>query len=872
VVLALLACAAVFQGFGANRVLAPADALQLVAPWATDPDYVAKNEQLLDQTVQFVPWTFYAKQRLQAGQIPLWDPHAQLGAPFVGNGQSAVFYPTMLLHLSLPETWSWTISAALRLLVAGLGVWALAGHYGLRGGPRLLSGVAFMLCGFNVVWLNHPQMNVMPLLPWAVLVVEKVLVRVTLPRVIVGSVVIAIQFLGGHPATTMHLLLAVALVVGLRLLLRDGSLQWARWGRGTGAVVACVVLGFALAALQWLPLIEYVRNSGAKVFRYDKLVEARSHWINFEPKPLLGLVFPYANGYPPDRITPFEMRLVTHLPNTNELAGGWVGTIPLALALFGVVTLRRRRNATAVMWATIGAVALAIAIKLPVVDHIVRRVPTLNLAQNARMVGVAALALALLSGFGLRTLIEWLRDCGDAPRLRKVLAWSACGIAAVSVLTTVALLVGKGTIISRGIVRAKDRYDADASHEHSWAYVEQMVRRVHTELTLTGVRLLIPAAMLGAGAGLIWWRRRRPGGLIAASAWPWVGLAGIDLLAFGAFYNPGTHREAFFPSAPAIERLRELNEQQPARFAGTFRTLIPETATAFGLDDVRGYDALAPRRYYHWWDHSGIADLPEYMQGYLSRFDKPDHPAWRLLNLGYLVTAPHHPAPSPQVWQPVYGGEDANIYQAAAVRPRAWVAPRAEVYDSADQVLDRVAKMDFDADQVVLLDRQVAWDAKYMSGAEQLEEPGFWNEGARIPAGRRATVQFLGAPAKEGDRPEVIRLQVSGAMGGGWLVLADSYFPGWTASIVGGVSESGRGGSYGQEAAIVPAYGVVRAIRLPPNSGSLRVEFRYRPWSWRIGAMTSASAAVVLLILIGLSLYSSRKATAAEPQNRSGVA
>src|SRR5688572_29766045 len=101
--LALLACLAVFHGFRPDHTLAPTDALKLVAPWRLpDDDYVARNEQLLDQTVQFVPWTIHAKERLAAGQIPLWNPHSQLGAPFLGNGQSALFYPTTLLHLYLP--------------------------------------------------------------------------------------------------------------------------------------------------------------------------------------------------------------------------------------------------------------------------------------------------------------------------------------------------------------------------------------------------------------------------------------------------------------------------------------------------------------------------------------------------------------------------------------------------------------------------------------------------------------------------------------------------------------------------------------------------------------------------------------------------
>src|SRR5258706_9960628 len=245
--IALIACAAVFHGWRRGYVLAPTDALQLVAPWGSPgADYVARNEQLLDQTVQFVPWTIYTLERYRAGQIPLWNPYSQLGAPFLANGQSAVFYPTILLHLELPETWSWTISAALRLFLAGLGMYLLAGRYGLRRLPRLLAAVAFMLCGFNVVWLNHPQTNVMLLLPWAVLVTEMLIQRVTLLRVIGGAVVFFVQFLGGHPASCIHLLVTCGLVWGLRCFIPHGKVR-NREATAAGRALAHVVSGAALA-------------------------------------------------------------------------------------------------------------------------------------------------------------------------------------------------------------------------------------------------------------------------------------------------------------------------------------------------------------------------------------------------------------------------------------------------------------------------------------------------------------------------------------------------------------------------------------------------------------------------------------------------
>ena len=71
--------------------------------------------------------------------------------------------------------------------------------------------------------------------------------------------------------------------------------------------------------------------------------------------------------------------------------------------------------------------------------------------------------------------------------------------------------------------------------------------------------------------------------------------------------------------------------------------MMPETGTGYGLADPRGYDALAPLRYYRWWEHGNIGKLPKDWYGYLLQIRNPDHPAWSLLNLGYVITAPNQP-------------------------------------------------------------------------------------------------------------------------------------------------------------------------------------------------------------------------------------
>src|SRR5256885_6435409 len=104
--------------------------------------------------------------------------------------------------------------------------------------------MVFMLCGFNVVWLNHPQTNVSAMLPWAVLVTELLVERVTLMRLLGGALVFALQFLGGHPGTCIHLLVTCGLVWLIRANMLYGRAPQA--GRLNVLVRSAITMGTAV--------------------------------------------------------------------------------------------------------------------------------------------------------------------------------------------------------------------------------------------------------------------------------------------------------------------------------------------------------------------------------------------------------------------------------------------------------------------------------------------------------------------------------------------------------------------------------------------------------------------------------------------------
>jgi hypothetical protein len=98
------------------------------------------------------------------------------------------------------------------------------------------------------------------------------------------------------------------------------------------------------------------------------------------------------------------------------------------------------------------------------------------------------------------------------------------------------------------------------------------------------------------------------------------------------------------------------------------------------------------------------------------------------------------------------------------------------------------------------------------------------------PAASGTTPRFL-TPQYDGD---TITIPV-GEAGGGWLVLAQTDYPGWAASIDGKPAE------------IRPANGAFQAVAVP--QGTKNVVFEYRPWWVWPGALISLVGLVLLVLL-----------------------
>jgi uncharacterized membrane protein YfhO len=78
-----------------------------------------------------------------------------------------------------------------------------------------------------------------------------------------------------------------------------------------------------------------------------------------------------------------------------------------------------------------------------------------------------------------------------------------------------------------------------------------------------------------------------------------------------------------------------------------------------------------------------------------------------------------------------------------------------------------------------------------------------------------------------------------------WLVLSDTWFPGWEARVDG------------EARPIRLANGQHRAVRVRP--GERTVIFEYAPRSWRDGLLVSLVTAILVGVCFGLAAYRGRR-------------
>ncbi len=829
-----------------NRTLIPADNLFFFEPWASAreqfnalPPETPHNDLPLDLLLENYAWKRFIIKSIQAGELPLWNPHQFAGAPFLASGQHSALYPFSVLFylpaLDPLRMFGWFIVS--QFFLAGLFAYIFLRALGQSRIASFAGGLIYEFSLFMVVSVTFPMIIAGAVwLPLVLACVEWILRQrpalggrpATLPWVALGGLALGCQILAGHPEVVYYTLLisgaysafSLAQLVNLKSPREASNLKHLL--RPALYLLTMVALGLALGAVQFVSLVDVLQYN----FRVGSATLEQVRGWGYPARHILAFFIPNVFGNPAHhgywdvftwQWTPVTVNALGQpiakidwgIKNYVE-GGAYVGILPMLLALFGIISIfgQTEHRKQKIFYVLLAALALAFAFGTPLYALIYYLPGANQLHSPFRWVWPFSLCIAVLAGFGF----DYLRE--RQSRLSFVVSRLSF---VVSLITSLALLAALIFI------------------RLNFARFEPILTRLLNDLALANTAFADAKMFFSYEA--VWIARL--GGLLLASGivsylarrsrrlWQSIAvlLIAVDLLTASAGFNSAADPAILSYTPPVVEFLK-----QDTSF-WRFTTFDPEGKKPFNanagwfydLYDVRGYDSVIPKQYA---EYMALIEPQGELQfnriAPISNLQSLDSPLLDLLNVKYVISLVEIPLPK---YKLVYNAE-VKVYENLGVAPRAFTLPEgcALAADFADAVQQ--------------------YDPRHFAIFDQQPNNLTTQPSLPISSCNPVPADILAYGINE------VTINV-GPTEPSYLILADSYAKDWRAFVRSvGVDEKTEA-----EAPLYQVNGNFRAVKLDTTQQGWTIRFKYSPNSVKLGGFTSAIAGLALALAVGVWLW-----------------
>ena len=223
-------------------------------------------------------WFNFWVGNIRQGVLPLWDPYTFGGRSFVGEMQSAAFYPLNLLLALVPFNSQGVFSPqlyhqwiALAHFLGAAFMFALAREMGLSRFASMVAGICFAFGGFvaQVPWPDMVQTAIW--LPLIFLFFLRALrapaLRPAISYALLGGLCMGLSILAGRLHVVMMqgmTVVGAAIFAGFHPETQGGEGKPNPWVRPAVAAAGVLAVAFCAGAVQLFPSIEH----GAMVIRF----------------------------------------------------------------------------------------------------------------------------------------------------------------------------------------------------------------------------------------------------------------------------------------------------------------------------------------------------------------------------------------------------------------------------------------------------------------------------------------------------------------------------------------------------------------------------------------------------------------------------
>jgi hypothetical protein len=714
------------------------DTLARNVPWNyyAEPEGESPINYEFDTLLAYYPQFLVAKQSLQSGMLPLWNPYYLSGLPLMAAAPwLGLFYPPYILFYLVDPLKAFGYVSFLQVGLAGAFMYLYLRNIHCRRVAALAGAASFGMGGFllsNLTWL--PRVSTVMWMPLIFLALDKLLRRQWVYSLLLACAV-AMCVLAGNLAALIYVLLAAGLYGAFSALLawrRQGARIAVRYGV---VALAAVSLSLLLSAVQLAPTFEVSAYAGRVQTSYDERIEGGR-----SPLALGTILVPDVYGNPVDR--PWGRNVFAkNIPGTYGETSLYVGMVPLLLALWAVW---RRRDELSAFYGCLALLGLLVFLDTPLFWALYE-LPLFRVGRQLEAKALWAMSIPVLMAMGLDLLLEGL-STRDARMLHR---------AGVGILVA-ALALGLGVALGHVSLQAGEGSLTTELTSQWWGYNVNNFLRLSVLLLVCGI------------VAVLWSR-----GLVRPSILVFllVGTMLVDHAYFGWKLNPSRQPEGLYPEMESVQFLQEDDSlYRVVRGPLSRKVFPPNSLTVYGISDVQGYSPVLIDYYVEFMQLIEEDVASTRMVYSLKHAASTISPLLDLLNVKYVVTLaePGEEMVELEESEPslelVFDGE-VKIYQNKDVLPRAFFVPQHVIAGSGDEALTLLGAEGFDPASVVILE------------------------------GSPASMTVVTEASAAEPRVEIVEYTPNRVVidaftpSDGFLVLSDLYYPGWQTMVDGVESE-----------------------------------------------------------------------------------
>jgi membrane protein YfhO len=602
---------------------------------------------------QAYSWMQFVITSIRHGILPIWDPYTLAGHSFLGEMQTAAFYPLHLLLALIPfdrdavfSPVAYHVWFAVTHVLAAWFMFALIRELGLTRFSAFIAGITFSLGGFvgRITWPHLLESAVW--LPLVFLFFLRALRAVTVRLAILNACIGGFMFGMSVLAGGLHVVLMDALVIVSAGIFyacsADGKTESASSPRISITLRAVIVVavigavGLAAGAVQLFPSIEYsaraLRFLGAPgALPADQKIPYADLSDEFLPQGITLLIASFAfNGN----------------AGLGETTSPYMGVFPLLAAVIGIRRYWWNRWVRFLAGLAIAAMLFTFGTYSWLHGVLYAIVPKLwAMREASRMIYVLDFALAILAAYGVEALVVrgngMERTSAGWPGLNRTLLGIVIACAAALFVPGMFGKPDTNPWNALSILLIFASYGLFQYMEHG-----NRGAGVHAVMVL-----------------LI---------LFDLSAFDWTAVNRIEIAKSGV-----DHMDRILSARAAAQFLKA----QP----GTFRVQI-QTDPAPNIGDLFGVPIIHP---------GGGATIPI---DYIRMMGYPD-----LLNVRYVLTPATEQKPGA-----VYQDRAWKVYENPSGYPRAWMVHETMVEPSAERAAEQLGKPGFDGRRTALTEVALA--------------------------------------------------------------------------------------------------------------------------------------------------------------------